>query len=170
LPIIFAFYDLETTGISPAFDQPLQFAAILTDEAFKEIERINLRCCIAPHIIPSPWALAITGVRPAQLEDPTLPTLFEFTQTINALIDRWSPAIWTGFNSIRFDEEMLRQAFYQNLQPNIYVTQFNGKVPKRPCRTIKVQPLRPARRQGQPHRLLCRAARPLRHSRTVPRP
>jgi exodeoxyribonuclease-1 len=88
----FAFYDLETTGISPAFDQPLQFAAILTDDAFKEVERINLRCRIAPHIIPSPWALAITGVRPGQLKDPTLPTLFEFTQTISALIDRWSPA------------------------------------------------------------------------------
>jgi exodeoxyribonuclease-1 len=44
-----AFYDLETTGLSPAFDQPLQFAAILTDDEFKEIERVNLRCRIAPH-------------------------------------------------------------------------------------------------------------------------
>jgi exodeoxyribonuclease-1 len=122
----FAFYDLETTGLSPAFDQPLQFAAILTDDAFREIERVNLRCRIAPHIIPSPWALAVTGVRPAQLLDAALPTLFEFTQEIGALIDRWSRAIWTGFNSIRFDEEMLRQAFYQNLQPDIFATQFNG--------------------------------------------
>jgi len=122
----FAFYDLETTGLSPAFDQPLQFAAILTDDEFREIERVNLRCRIAPHIIPSPWALAVTGVCPAQLLDPALPTLFEFTQDIGALIDRWSPAIWTGFNSIRFDEEMLRQAFYQNLQPEIFATQFNG--------------------------------------------
>ena len=122
----FAFYDLETTGLSPAFDQPLQFAAILTDEAFREDERVNLRCRIAPHIIPSPWALAVTGVRPAQLLDAALPTLFEFTQEIGALIDRWSPAIWTGFNSIRFDEEMLRQAFSQNLQPDIFATQFNG--------------------------------------------
>lgn len=65
----FAFYDLETTGTSPAFDQPLQFAAILTDGEFREIERVNLRCRIAPHIIPSPWALAVTGVRPAQLEN-----------------------------------------------------------------------------------------------------
>ena len=113
----FAFYDLETTGISPAFDQPLQFAAILTDGEFREIERVNLRCSIAPHIIPSPWALAVTGVRPAQLVDPELPTLFEFTQEIGALIERWSPAIWTGFNSIRFDEEMLRQAFYQKGHP-----------------------------------------------------
>ena len=122
----FAFYDLETTGLSPAFDQPLQFAAILTDADFREIERVNLRCRIAPHIIPSPWALAVTGVRPAQLLDPALPTLFEFTQEIGALIGRWSPAIWTGFNSIRFDEEMLRQTFYQNLQPDIFATQFNG--------------------------------------------
>lgn len=122
----FAFYDIETTGLSPAFDQPLQFAAILTDDEFREIERVNLRCRIAPHIIPSPWALAVTGVRPTQLLDAALPTLFEFTQEIGALIDRWSPAIWTGFNSIRFDEEMLRQAFYQNLQPDIFATQFNG--------------------------------------------
>jgi len=122
----FAFYDLETTGISPAFDQPLQFAAILTDGEFREIERVNLRCRIAPHIIPSPWALAVTGVRPAQLADPALPTLFAFTQDITALIERWSPAVWTGFNSIQFDEEMLRQAFYQNLQPDIFATQFNG--------------------------------------------
>ena len=122
----FAFYDLETTGISPAFDQPLQFAAILTDAEFREIERVNLRCRIAPHIIPSPWALAVTGVRPAQLIDPSLPSLFEFTQDIAALIQRWSPATWTGFNSIHFDEEMLRQAFYQNLQPDIFATQFNG--------------------------------------------
>jgi exodeoxyribonuclease-1 len=122
----FAFYDLETTGLSPAFDQPLQFAAILTDDAFREIKRVNLRCQIAPHIIPSPWALAVTGVRPAQLLDPALPTLLQFTQEISALIDRWAPAIWTGFNSIRFDEEMLRQAFYQNLQPDIFATQLNG--------------------------------------------
>ena len=122
----FAFYDIETTGISPAFDQPLQFAAILTDGEFQEVERVNQRCRIAPHIIPSPWALAVTGVRPTQLVDPALPTIFEFTRAIAALIARWSPATWTGFNSIHFDEEMLRQVFYQNLQPDIFATQFNG--------------------------------------------
>lgn len=122
----FVFYDLETTGISPAFDQPLQFAAIRTGDSFAEIERVNLRCRIAPHIIPSPQALIVTGVSPAQLVDPELPSLFEFTQTIMDLTERWAPATWVGFNTIRFDEEVLRQAFYQNLQPNIYATQFNG--------------------------------------------
>lgn len=122
----FVFYDLETTGISPAFDQPLQFAAIRTDDSLVEIERVNLRCRIAPHIIPSPQALFVTGVTPAQLVDPELPSLFEFTQTIMELTERWAPATWVGFNTIRFDEEVLRQAFYQNLQPNIYATQLNG--------------------------------------------
>jgi exodeoxyribonuclease I len=122
----FAFFDLETTGISPAFDHPLQFAAILTDAEFREIERVNLRCRLAPHVIPSPQALAVTGVRPHQLLDPDLPSLFEFAQELSALVSRWSPAIWTGFNSIRFDEEMLRQMFYQNLQAEIFATQFNG--------------------------------------------
>lgn len=122
----FAFFDLETTGVSPAFDQPLQFAAILTDSDFKEIERVDMRCRLAPHIIPSPHALAVTGLRPAELIDPALPGLFEFTQSLTELVSRWSPAIWTGFNSIRFDEEMLRQAFYQNLQAEVFATQFNG--------------------------------------------
>lgn len=122
----FVFYDLETTGLSPAYNQPLQFAAIRTDDSFVEIERVNLRCRIALHIIPAPQALVVTGVTPAQLIDPTLPTLFEFTQTVMELIERWAPATWLGFNTIRFDEEVLRQTFYQNLQPNIYATQFNG--------------------------------------------
>ena len=122
----FVFYDLETTGLSPAYNQPLQFAAIRADDSFAEIERVNLRCRIAPHIIPSPQALIVTGVTPKQLVDPALPSLFEFTQTIMELIERWAPATWVGFNTIRFDEEVLRQAFYQNLQPNIYATQFNG--------------------------------------------
>jgi exodeoxyribonuclease-1 len=106
----------------PPFHQPLQFAAILTDGDFREIERVNLRCRIAPHIIPSPWALVLSGLRPAQLLDPSLPSPFEFTQEIAALIERWSTATWTGFNSIHFDEEMLRQAFYQ------------WPFPPRPCR------------------------------------
>lgn len=122
----FVFYDLETTGISTAFDQPLQFAAIHTDTDLKEIERIDLRCRIAPHIIPSPYALMVTGIEPEQLVDSGLPSFFEFTQRIMELTKRWAPAAWVGFNSIHFDEELLRQAFYQNLQPNIYATQLNG--------------------------------------------
>lgn len=122
---MFAFYDFETTGTSPAFDQPLQFAAIRTDDDFNEIERVNIRCRLSRHILPAPWALAVTGISPEQLFDPNLPSWFEFSHQISALIARWAPATWTGYNSVTFDEEFMRQTFYQNLHPNIYQTQFH---------------------------------------------
>jgi exodeoxyribonuclease-1 len=56
---MFAFYDFEPTGISPAFDQPLQFAAILTDDNFNHVERIDIRYRLAPHILPAPWGCGI---------------------------------------------------------------------------------------------------------------
>jgi exodeoxyribonuclease I len=122
----FVFYDLETTGISPEFDQPLQFAAIWTDETFVEKARINIRCRLAPHILPSPQALIVTRVTPDHLIDPSLPSLLDFAQQVAELTERWSPSIWVGYNTMNFDEEVLRQTFYQNLLPNIYATQFNG--------------------------------------------
>ena len=122
----FVFYDLETTGISPEFDQPLQFAAIWTDETFVEKARINIRCRLAPHILPSPQALIVTRVTPDYLIDPSLPSLLEFAQQVAELTERWSPSICVGYNTMKFDEEVLRQTFYQNLLPNVYATQFNG--------------------------------------------
>ena len=121
----FVFYDLETSGLSTAFDQPLQFAAIRADENLVERERFQLRCRLAPHILPSPEALSITGVTADMLYDDSLPSLFEFAQQLSELIENWAPAIWTGYNSMKFDEEVLRQTFYQNLQPDVYATQFN---------------------------------------------
>ncbi len=123
---MFAIYDLETTGTSPAFDQPLQFAAILTDDNLNQVERVDIRCRPAPHILPAPWALAVTGVSPDQLMDPALPSWFEFSHEISDLIKRWAPATWTGYNTLAFDEEFLRQSFYQNLHPNLYQTQFDN--------------------------------------------
>lgn len=123
---MFAFYDFETTGTSPAFDQPIQFAAILTDDDLNQIERVNIRCRLSPHILPSPWAMVVTGVTSDQLTDPSIPSWFEFTQQLREIVQRWAPATWTGYNSLGFDEEFLRQSFYQCLQPNLYETQWNG--------------------------------------------
>ena len=123
---MFVFYDFETTGTSPEFDQPIQFAAIRTDEELNPVERINIRCRLAPHILPSPWALVVTGVNPQILNDPVLPSWYQFSETLRGLIVKWSPSTWTGFNTLSFDEEFIRQTFYQNLQPNLYETQSNG--------------------------------------------
>ena len=122
----FAFYDLETTGTSPAYDQPLQFAALLADDDFKPLKRVNMRCRLAAHILPSPQAMIVTGVPIDQLTDPALPSWFEMMQEIQRLVEAWAPATWTGYNSMSFDENFLRQSFYQTLQPDVFATQFNG--------------------------------------------
>lgn len=122
----FVFYDLETSGLSPAFDQPLQFAAIVTNGDLVELDKIDIRCQIAPHILPSPHALHLTNIQPERTVEPSLPNPFEFAQTLQGFINKWSPACWLGYNTIAFDEPMMRQLFYQNLQPKIFATQMNG--------------------------------------------
>ena len=126
----FVFYDLETTGLSPAFDQPLQFAAIYTDENFVEKDRVNIRCRLAPHILPSPQALVVTRVTPDQLTDPSLPSLFEFSQQVAELTERWAPAIWVGYNTIKFDEEVLRIAMESRKRVKDQLTRIDSTYPE----------------------------------------
>ena len=62
LSLTFAFYDLETTGLWPEYNQPLQFAAILTDDDFNVLEKVNIRCRLSKHILPSPYALSLIHI------------------------------------------------------------------------------------------------------------
>lgn len=114
---MFVFYDLETTGEEPAFSQIIQFGAILADDDFNERERFTIRCRLLPHIVPEPEALLANRVGPGTLTDGKLPSHYEAVRQIRAKLAKWSPAIFFGYNSIKFDEEFLRQAFYQTLHP-----------------------------------------------------
>ena len=122
----FVFYDFETTGTSVTYAQPLQFAAIVTDENFNVLDTVDWRCRIAPHILPAPYALKVTNLAPEQVTNNNLQSAFEFAQSLYQFLEKWQPAIWIGYNTIKFDEPMLRQLFYQNLQPSIYATSMNG--------------------------------------------
>ena len=121
----YVFYDTETTGTQTAFDQILQFAAIRTDEEFNELGRFNIRCRLLPHIVPAPGALRVTGVTPAMLTDPTLRSHYQAIREIRAQLLDWSPATFIGFNSLDFDEVLLRQALFQTLHP-AYLTNTDG--------------------------------------------
>ena len=109
------FYDTETTGISTSFDQILQFAAIRTTSKLEEVERFEIRCRLMPHIIPAPGAMRVTRITAAQLEDRRYPSHYEMVRAIRDKFLAWSPAIFIGYNSLAFDEQLLRQAFYQTL-------------------------------------------------------
>ena len=121
----FVFYDTETTGSDTFYDQILQFAAIKTDDALNEVDRFEIRCRIQPHILPAPGALLVTGVTLDQVSDPALPSHFEMAAAIHTKLTEWSPAVFAGYNSLEFDEDLLRQAFYQSLL-NPYLTNTNG--------------------------------------------
>lgn len=121
----FVFYDTETTGISTDFDQILQFAAIRTDADLNEIDRFEIRCRLLPHVIPHPAALKVTGMTIARATDPSLPCHYEMIRTIQAKMAEWSPAIFVGYNSLNFDEHLLRQALFRTLHAP-YLTNTNG--------------------------------------------
>jgi len=113
----FVFYDLETTGLSPHFDQIIQFAAIRTDHQLEEIDRFEIRSRLCSDVVPHPQALWINGVGIEQLIDSSLPSHYEMVGAIQAKLLSWSPSIFVGYNSLRFDEEFLRQALYKCLYP-----------------------------------------------------
>jgi len=119
------FYDTETTGTDTYFDQILQFAAIKTDSDFNEIDRINIRCRILPHVVPAPGAMRVTGVGASQLIDAALPSHYAMVRMIRAKLIEWSPAIFVGYNSLTFDERLIRQALYKTLH-NPYLTNTKG--------------------------------------------
>lgn len=121
----YVFYDVETSGLDPRFDQILQFAAIHTDEFLVERERINVRCRLRPQNIPSVEALAINGVLVANCFDRSLRSHYEMIADVHAQLTAWSPSLFIGWNSIRFDEEFLRHAFYSCLH-NAYLTNWHG--------------------------------------------
>jgi exodeoxyribonuclease-1 len=121
----FVFYDTETTGISTDFDQILQFAAIHTDVDLNELDRLEIRCRLQPHVLPHPGALRVTGMTIEQVTDNALPCHYDMIRTVRAKLLSWSPAIFVGYNSLSFDEKLLRQALFQTLH-SPYLTNTNG--------------------------------------------
>jgi exodeoxyribonuclease-1 len=115
------FYDTETTGTETFFDQILQFAAIQTDTELNEIDRFEIRCRLLPHVVPAPGAMSVTGVKASQLTDPSFPSHYGMVRAIREKLLSWSPALFIGWNSIEFDEDLLRQALYKTLH-NPYLT------------------------------------------------
>lgn len=121
----YVFFDTETTGLECGFDQIIHFAAVRTDNDLRELERLEIRSRLLPHVVPHPVAIRTNGVPIAQLLDPELPSHYEMVCRVRERLLQWSPAIFIGYNSIRFDEEMLRHALFQCLQP-AYLTSLHG--------------------------------------------
>lgn len=124
----FVVYDVETTGLNKRFDQIVQFAAVLTDTDLNIKDRAATSCRLMPHVIPSPKAMQVTGLQIEELDDASRPSHYEMVAEIRGILESWSPTLFLGFNSLSFDEELLRQAFYLCLyNPYLTNTQRNAR-------------------------------------------
>ncbi|WP_018427722.1 exonuclease domain-containing protein [Hoeflea sp. 108] len=121
----FVFFDTETTGLRHGFDQIVHFAAVRTDNNLNEIDRFEARSRLLPHVVPHPSALRTNGLPIARLVDEGLPSHYEMVLAIRRKLLSWSPSVFVGYNSIRFDEEMLRHALFQTLH-SAYLTSNHG--------------------------------------------
>jgi exodeoxyribonuclease-1 len=108
----YLFYDTETSGLHTAFDQVLRFAAIRTDEELRELERHQIAVRLRADVIPSPAALLATGLSVDRLNEGLCE--FEAIARIHRLFNT-PETVTVGYNSLGFDDELLRFSFYRNL-------------------------------------------------------
>ena len=117
-------YDIETFGRDPAWDKVAQFAAVRTDSNFEPIEEpIVLYCKITPDYIPDPMASLITGITPQETLEKGV-TEYEFIKAVNQQFLRPGTCV-TGYNSLRFDDEFIRNLYYRNFF-DPYVREWSG--------------------------------------------
>jgi exodeoxyribonuclease I len=110
----YLFYDIETTGLNPCFDQILQFAAIRTDLNLNELNRYEFRIKLNCDVVPSPTAMITHGISINESlngvdENSAILQIFKLLNTPGT--------ISLGYNTLGFDDEFLRFSFYRNLLP-----------------------------------------------------
>ncbi len=110
----YVFYDFETSGNNKDFDQILQIGAVLADEGFQVKDKINISCRLKKDVIPAPEALLINKISIDQLKSGDI-SHYSLIQQLKKKFEEWSPACFVGFNSIGFDEDVLRQGLFQSL-------------------------------------------------------
>ncbi len=109
----FFFYDLETSGLNPREDRPMQFAGIRTDLNLKQIGvPINMLVKLSEDTLPSPHAIMVTKITPQS----TLTDGFTEAEFCKYVMDEiFTPGtIAVGYNSVRFDDEFMRHTFWRN--------------------------------------------------------
>jgi len=109
----FYFYDLETSGINVRAQRIMQFAGQRTDENFKPIGGPdNWLIKLTDEILPDPDAVLITGITPQKTLEEGY-TEAEFLKLFYGSVCQPDTVIM-GFNSLRFDDEFMRNTLWRN--------------------------------------------------------
>lgn len=109
----FYFYDLETSGIDPRKSRIMQFAGQRTDMDLNPIgDPHNILIKLTEDVLPEPDAILVTGITPQKTLADGISEA-EFAKLFQQAIVR-PGTIFTGFNSIRFDDEFIRFFLFRN--------------------------------------------------------
>ncbi|MEI8338467.1 MAG: exodeoxyribonuclease I [bacterium] len=107
------FYDLETSGISSTDAQIVQFAGQRTDTNFNLIgDPVNVLIKPLADRLPAPDAVLVHGITPQKAMEEGL-SESEFLKYFHKEIVQENTT-FVGFNSIRFDDEFMRNINYRN--------------------------------------------------------
>ena len=109
----FLWYDIETSGTSPANDRIVQFASLRTDADLKPIDPpFSTYIQLAPEVVPWPEALLVTGITPQTLV--TGRSEWEAMTEIHRIFETERTCV-VGYNNLLFDDEFIRYTLYRNL-------------------------------------------------------
>ncbi|MFN7113399.1 MAG: exonuclease domain-containing protein [Alphaproteobacteria bacterium] len=112
---MFIFYDTETSGLNKDFSQVLQIALVFTDDNLNILSSKKVECRRSPWVVPSPGALLTTGFTPDDLKK-SKNSHYEMMQEVDEWIrSQYMPVIFSGYNTLGYDEPVLAQNLHQNL-------------------------------------------------------
>ena len=109
----FFFYDLETSGLNPREDRIMQFAGQRTTMELAPVgEPVNVLVKMTDDALPSPGAIAVTGITPQQtLMDGISEAEFCRYVTEEVFVPN---TVAVGYNTVRFDDEFMRATLWRN--------------------------------------------------------
>ena len=113
MPETLLFYDLETSGLSIAFDQVMQYAGIRTDLSGNELARESFWVQLTKDCSPDPLALLVhrQGILQCNQQGRRLD---QAMQAIHQSLNH-PQTLSGGYNTLGFDDEFLRFSFYRYL-------------------------------------------------------
>jgi len=114
MPPSILWYDLETFGLDPRHDRIAQCAAQRTTEDLEFVgETENFLCKPSPDYLPSPYSCMVHRISPRLALEKGL-NEYDFARRMLGLMSENATCV-AGYNSIRFDDEFVRNLLYRNL-------------------------------------------------------